>query len=86
MFEIGQLLFGAKRWISSALKDLLGNRYFWLATSLIVALWLAWHWHTATVAQAAQNATQAENARMSAQFERDKALSAAQAAQKKCTG
>ena len=77
MFEIGLILFGAKRWVSGALKALLGNRYFWLATGLIVALWLAWRWHTATVAQAAQNATQAENARMSAQFERDKAQAVA---------
>ena len=78
MFEIGLILFGAKRWISNFFKAVFGSPYFWLATGLIVSLWLAWHWHTATVAQAAQNATQAENARMSAQFERDKAQAVAE--------
>lgn len=73
MFEIGLMLFGAKRWFFAAFKALLGNRYFWLATGLIVSLWLAWGWHTSTVAQAVKNATQAENSRLTAQFEQDKA-------------
>ena len=73
MFEIGRMLFGAKRWFFAAFKALLGNRYFWLATGLIVSLWLAWGWHTSTVAQAVKNATQAENSRLTAQFEQDKA-------------
>ena len=73
MFEIGLMLFGAKRWFSTVFKDLLSNRYFWLAMGLIASLWLAWGWHTSTVAQAVKNATQAENSRLTAQFEQDKA-------------
>lgn len=69
MFEIGLMLFGAKRWFFAAFKALLGNRYFWLATGLIVSLWLAWAWHTSTVAQASKNATQAEYDRMVALHE-----------------
>ena len=78
MFEIGLILFGAKRWISNFFKAVFGSPYFWLATGLIVPLWLAWGWHTSTVHQAAKNATQAENARLSAQFERDKAQAVAE--------
>lgn len=73
MFEIGLMLFGAKRWILSVFKGLFGNRYFWLAIGLIAALWLAWHWHTSTVARAVQSATQTENSRLTAQFEQAKA-------------
>lgn len=69
MFEIGLMLFGAKRWSFAAFKALLGNRYFWLATGLIASLWLAWAWHTSTVAQASKNATQAEYDRMVALHE-----------------
>lgn len=72
MFEIGLMLFGAKRWFSAALKDLLSNRYFWLSMGLIVSLWLAWGWHASTVAQAAKNATQVEYDRMVALHELDK--------------
>ena len=64
MFEIGLILFGAKRWISNFFKSVFGSPYFWLATGLIVSLWLAWGWHTSTVEQAAKNATQAEYSRM----------------------
>ena len=64
MFEIGLILFGAKRWISNFFKAVFGSPYFWLATGLIVSLWLAWGWHTSTVEQAAKNATQAEYSRM----------------------
>lgn len=64
MFEIGLLLFGAKRWFLNAVKALLGSRYFWAVAGLIAALWLAWGWHTSTVEQAAKNATQAEYSRM----------------------
>ena len=73
MLELGVILFGAKRWVLNALKALLGNRYFWLATGLIVSLWLAWSWHTSTVEQAAKNATQAEYDRMVALHELAKA-------------
>ena len=69
MFEIGLMLFGAKRWFSTVFKDLLSNRYFWLAMGLIASLWLAWGWHTSTVAQASKNATQAEYDRMVALHE-----------------
>ena len=72
MFEIGLMLFGAKRWFFAAFKALLGNRYFWLATGLIVSLWLAWGWHTSTVEQAAKNATQAEYSRTAALHEQAK--------------
>ena len=64
MFEISMILFGAKRWISNFFKAVFGSPYFWLATGLIVSLWLAWGWHTSTVEQAAKNATQAEYSRM----------------------
>lgn len=73
MFEIGLLLFGAKRWFLNAVKALLGSRYFWAVAGLIAALWLAWGWHTSTVEQAAKNATQAEYDRMVALHELAKA-------------
>lgn len=73
MFEIGLILFGAKRWISNFFKAVFGSPYFWLATGLIVSLWLAWGWHTSTVEQAAKNATQAEYDRMVALHELSKA-------------
>lgn len=50
MFEIGLILFGAKRWISNFFKAVFGSPYFWLATGLIVSLWLAWGWHASAVA------------------------------------
>ena len=73
MFEIGLLLFGAKRWFLNAVKALLGSRYFWAVAGLIAALWLAQHWHASAVAQAAKNATQAEYDRMVALHELSKA-------------
>ena len=73
MFEIGLILFGAKRWISNFFKAVFGSPYFWLATGLIVSLWLAWGWHASAVAQAAKNATQAEYDRMVALHELSKA-------------
>lgn len=73
MFEIGLLLFGAKRWFLNAVKALLGSRYFWAVAGLIAALWLAWGWHASAVAQAAKNATQAEYDRMVALHELSKA-------------
>ena len=72
MFEIGLILFGAKRWISNFFKAVFGSPYFWLATGLIVSLWLAWGWHTSTVEQAAKNATQAEYSRTAALHEQAK--------------
>ena len=72
MFEIGLILFGAKRWISNFFKAVFGSPYFWLATGLIVSLWLAWGWHISTVEQAAKNATQAEYSRTAALHEQAK--------------